>query len=245
MPSNNKEWERIGQTEPFYGVLTDKQFLTASRDEQAEEKFWSSGERHIKSVFEFVSAHLTPEFAPEEALDFGCGIGRLLFPMANRCTRVTGVDVSASMLKHAHEQLAAKDLSNISLVHADDGLFSGPEKFDLIHSYIVFQHIPLSRGYLILDQLLGRLKPGGVGILHYTFNNYKRHKWVRRIHGWPLGKQIGNFLRARPLAEPVMQMNEYDLNRIMSRIQPISAGKVHIEFTDHGVLGVILYFKKA
>jgi hypothetical protein len=52
------------------------------------------------------------------------------------------------------------------------------------------------------------LASGDIGVLHFLFNNYKRSKWLRRFHQLPLSNQIGNYLRAKPLGEPVMQMNE-------------------------------------
>jgi SAM-dependent methyltransferase len=243
--SSDKEWERIGRKEPFYGVWTDESFLTALRDDQAEERFWLSGERHIQSVFHFVWAHLKPNFSPRNALDFGCGVGRITIPMAEKCVEVLGVDVSTSMLDVAQKQLTEKSIGNVSLAHSSDGLFPGPDRFDFIHSYIVFQHIAPSQGYRILDQLLARLASGGIGVVHFSFDNYKRSIWLRRLHQLPVGKQIGNCLRGKRLSEPVMQMNEYDMNHVMSRIKSIADGEVHIEFTDHGVLGAILYFKKA
>ena len=98
MPSSSdKEWERIGRKEPYYGVWTDDSFLTATRDEHAEERFWSSGERHVKSVFKFICTHLEPDFTPQNTLDFGCGVGRVLCPLAEKSTKASGVDVSASM----------------------------------------------------------------------------------------------------------------------------------------------------
>lgn len=244
LSSSDREWERIGRKEPFYGVWTDESLLSGVRDAQAEERFWSSGERHIHSVFQFISTHLEPGFSPQIALDFGCGVGRLLLPMSEKCVEVVGVDVSASMLEVARKQLKEKSIDNASLSQASDGLFAGPERFDLVHSYIVFQHIPPSRGYRILDQLLARLMPGGIGVLHFSFKNYQRGKWLRRLQQLPVFKQVGNLVAGKSLNEPVMQMNEYDMNRIMSRIMPVADGSVHMEFTDHGVLGATFYFKR-
>jgi len=245
LASTDKEWERLGRTEPLYGVWTDEQFLSASRDKEAEERFWASGERRIESVFRTIEKHIQTGFRPEEALDFGCGVGRLLLPMSVRCTRVTGVDVSVSMLKVARDQLSNRSVANVSLVHAGDGSFLGPGYFDFIHSYIVFQHIPLSRGYTILGQLLERLKPGGIAVLHFSYKNHTRNRWLRILHKLPPGKIIGNLLRGKSPHEPVMQMNEYDLSRVLECVQPVSDEGVHIEFTDHGVLGAVLYFRRA
>jgi hypothetical protein len=81
LSSTDKEWERIAQTEPFFGVLTNQQFLTANLNAEAEKRFWASGERHISTVFNNIAKHLQSNFAPQRVLDFGCGIGRLIKPL--------------------------------------------------------------------------------------------------------------------------------------------------------------------
>ena len=42
-----------------------------------------------------------------------------------------------------------------------------------------------------------------------------------------------------------MQMNEYDLNIIMKKLWSHGVRNCHLAFSDHGVLGAIIYFKKA
>jgi hypothetical protein len=81
-------------------------------------------------------------------------------------------------------------------------------------------------------------------VLHFTFNNYKRNRLLHRLHALPIFKQLGNLLTGRPANEPIMQMNEYDMNEVLSRISAVADGDVHVELTDHGVLGAILYFRK-
>lgn len=245
MAQSDKEWERIGRTEPFYGVWTDEQFLNSARDEQAEKRFWQSGDAHVRGVFEVVRTHLEPEFEPEVALDYGCGVGRLLLPLAARCGSVTGVDVSAAMLEIAGNQLTTRSVTNVSLVRGGDGTFPGPDTFNFVHSFIVFQHIPVKRGYAILDQLLDRLATGGIGVLHFSYRNIRRNRWLRSFHRMPLGRELGNILKGRPTRQPQMLMEEYDLNKVMQKIQSASSGLVHVRPTDHGVLGVVFYFKRA
>ena len=43
-----------------------------------------------------------------------------------------------------------------------------PASFDLIHSYLVFQHIAVSRGELILRKLISLIAKGGMGTIHLT-----------------------------------------------------------------------------
>lgn len=42
-----------------------------------------------------------------------------------------------------------------------------------------------------------------------------------------------------------MQMNEYNINRVLEKIQGLGVKHCHLEFSDHDVKGVTIYFKKA
>jgi hypothetical protein len=51
-------------------------------------------------------------------------------------------------------------------------------KYDFIHSYIVFQHIPVERGKRIFEKLLAHLETGGEKWLRKTG---QRYKWEVRV----------------------------------------------------------------
>jgi hypothetical protein len=40
-------------------------------------------------------------------------------------------------------------------------------------------------------------------------------------------------------------MNEYDLNIILEKIWSQGVSNCYMAFTDHGVVGVVIYFRKA
>ncbi len=82
------------------------------------------------------------------ALDFGCGVGRLVIPLSKIAESVTGVDVSESMLNEAISNCDNQNVNNANFIKADDNLSMLSGKYDFIHSYIVFQHIPTKRAAL-------------------------------------------------------------------------------------------------
>jgi tRNA (uracil-5-)-methyltransferase TRM9 len=51
--------------------------------------------------------------------DLGCGNGRHLFPCAEQCSSVFGVDISLKMLSIVQQKLRIKSFRNVSLVHSD------------------------------------------------------------------------------------------------------------------------------
>jgi SAM-dependent methyltransferase len=242
--NSDKEWETYGAENPYFGVLTTARFLTENLTEDARLEFWQSGRNDIDAVFENIRRHIDPHFLPVRALDFGCGVGRLLFAISARCEHATGVDVSPSMLAEARRQAAEQAITNVSFTQSNDCSELSEGTYCLVHSYIVFQHIPENRGYAILERLLRCLRSGGVGALHFTFssNNFWYWKLLRRI---PFNKQLRNLLQGKQLNTPRMQMNEYDLNIIMKTLWSHGVENCYITFSDHGVIGAVIYFKKA
>jgi 2-polyprenyl-3-methyl-5-hydroxy-6-metoxy-1,4-benzoquinol methylase len=112
----------------------------------------------IEEVITDVRKHLDKNFVPRKVLDFGCGVGRLLIPLSKLCEEVVGTDVSDSMLAKADKGLKKRDIHNFQLLKSDDDLLLLNGKLDFIHSYIVFQHIPVKRRAKNLVRLLDCLE---------------------------------------------------------------------------------------
>jgi 2-polyprenyl-3-methyl-5-hydroxy-6-metoxy-1,4-benzoquinol methylase len=244
MSTTDKDWQSWGVTDPYYGVISLPEFRRGVLNEEALDNFFSSGEKDIAHALAMVG-RINPIFCPTNVLDYGCGVGRLVIPLARRFERATGVDISPAMLAEAAKNTS--NLENVSLIHASE-LDSLPTRsFDFIHSLIVFQHIPARQGEEIFKKLLSLLKPGGIGAIHFTIArdlSFARSMlaWLRRIH---LVHQATNILRGRPLSDPPMQMNEYSLSRLFTILAKENCGPVLSEFTLHSdVYGAILFFEK-
>jgi SAM-dependent methyltransferase len=244
----DEAWEAYGKRDPYFGVLADERYRSSRLDDRARAEFFRTGEEHVASVLATVRRRLDAEFRPSRALDFGCGVGRLLVPLAAICEEVVGVDVSESMLAEAHRNCERRAIDNVRLVRSDDGLTAVRGRFDLVHSVIVFQHIPPPRGLEILRALLEVLEDGGVGVLHFTFA--RRAPRLRRTVHWlrkrvPLVHGAVNLVQGRPFSYPMMQMNDYDLARVLEILQRAGVTESFVELTDHGGhLGAMLYFRK-
>ena len=52
-------------------------------------------------------------------IDVGCGTGRLCFQLSDKCTNVTGVDLSSKNIFIANKTLSEKRLTNIDFIHTD------------------------------------------------------------------------------------------------------------------------------
>lgn len=124
-----EDWDlRARENAPFY-------VCTTAADSAAA--FDASGVRDLE-------AHVLDGLDVSPAwrvLEIGCGVGRLLRPLAGRVARVVGVDLSEAMLARARDHCGG--LPNVELLRTDGGLDSFPDAaFDFVFSHIVFQHLP-------------------------------------------------------------------------------------------------------
>lgn len=222
------DWRRIGETEPFWGVLSLPQFRREVLDDDAREAFYASGRNHIAAVAEDFRRFLGVELRATSALDFGCGVGRLCEAMTECADAVTGYDVSPDMLQIAR--------SRGSRVRYLDAL--PDERFDWINAFIVFQHIPPERGLGELKTLLRRLSPGGLVSLHFTV-------W-REAALRPRPPSLG--ARLRGFQPPVgdIQMYDYDLSAVVRELNLAGVQQMAMSATDHvGHRGVMIFARRS
>ena len=241
-------WERFGKENAYYGVLDHEKYRREKLDDKAKLEFFETGYSHVNHVLEVVARHYGGKLDTEKsALDFGCGVGRLVIPLAQRFVHVTGVDVSLSMLKEARTNCVHQGIGNVTFVESDDDLSRVSGQFDFIHSYIVLQHIPVRRGEKIIDHLLERLKPGGVVVLHVPF--MRKASVLRRVvnlarkYFTPLSILV-NFVQGNKWNEPFMQMNSYDVNQILRSFLAHEMRDVFIELIDTGGYKQAFFFAK-
>ena len=213
--SSDLAWERWGELDPYYGVLSFAEYRRDSL-ERNKAAFFASGARDIGQTLGDAERFFGP--TPRgRALDFGCGVGRLVLELASRFDETVGLDVSPSMLAEARRNCA--HLPAVTLHLSDDTLASLEGSFDLIHSYNVLQHIPVGRGLALTDRLLRAGRPGGVAMLHYSLRRTLpplRALAYAVKHHVPLGRQAMNVLQGRPYDLPVMAMSNYPLDAVMA-----------------------------
>jgi trans-aconitate methyltransferase len=168
--------------------------------------------------------------------------------LARRIEEVVGVDVSTSMLAESERNCERDGIVNVTLLKSDDGLTKLSGRFDFIHSFIVFQHIPVHRGELLLQKMLASLADGGVGALHFTYAS-TMPAWKRALRRAravvPYLHNFANVVQGLPFGTPNMQMNEYDTKRLFLLLQQNGCHRIHVRFSNHGgFLGLMLFFKK-
>jgi SAM-dependent methyltransferase len=163
--ARNEVWEKFAEADPYTYILTDLK----SPDPK---KFWESGERTVQA--ELLPLIRERAIRRQIGLELGCGVGRLLFPMARHFEEMVGVDIAEGMVRRAVSFAGDNGIRNVALA-----AISGPEdllhkareyagKVDFLYSLLVFQHIPdfaVIEGYLhAVGELLER---NGIAYLQF------------------------------------------------------------------------------
>ena len=155
-----KTWEALAQENPMWAVMT----AGKSRDFQwNREQFYEAGVIGFTRILEQVKLIVElPEI--KRSLDFGCGVGRLTFPLAGISEFSVGVDVSASMIGLAQDHAKRNSISNCDFIHNTKENLSLFEDsfFDFIVSMMVLQHMEPSYFKAYLSEFLRLLRPGGI-----------------------------------------------------------------------------------
>jgi ubiquinone/menaquinone biosynthesis C-methylase UbiE len=245
----DKDWEKYGKENPYFGVLTDDKYLANNLTDEDKKEFFETGTQYIEEVTAKVQKYIGADYKIRKAIDFGCGVGRLVIPLARISESVTGIDISESMLLEADENCKLNSINNANFIKSDDTLSQLKGTYNFIHSYIVFQHIPVDRGEQLFINLLSHLDDDGVCVAHFTYHDSteKSRQLGQLLRKYiPIVGNIINLVRGRSFSQPAMQMNSYDLNRLLLIVQKTGANDSHIEFANHaGIMGVTIYFKKS
>ncbi len=248
--SERDRWERLAR-DPYYAVLNVEQHRDEHMTADARALFARTGEQDMATTFDEIRRWVAPGFAPCSAVDFGCGVGRLTIPIARVAQHVTGIDISETMLGEARRNCAANGVSNATFVSSEAYFARAPkdrDAVDFVHAYIVFQHMPPRTGLWVADALVQSLTSGGVGALHFTYA--RRASRLRRVVNRlrrvvPGVNAVVNRVQGRPLSEPLIPMNEYDMSVLFALLAERGCTHIHARLTDHGGhLGAMLLFQK-
>jgi ubiquinone/menaquinone biosynthesis C-methylase UbiE len=203
-----RDWDDLAAEDLYWSILSDpdKRF-----EDRAAEAFFASGRTEIDGVLTRAAGLGLPE-AFGNALDFGCGAGRLTRALAVRFDEVVGVDISARMIEEA--QALNRDCANCTfeLNVAPDLRRFGDASFDGVYSSIVLQHLPSNSSIeRYLEELVRVLRPGGLLAFQLPSHIPLRHRFQPKRRLYATLRQLGvprnvlfRRLRLQPIAMTAM-----------------------------------------
>ncbi|WP_439681202.1 class I SAM-dependent methyltransferase [Embleya sp. MST-111070] len=110
----------------------------------------------------------------ERVLDMGCGTGRFTVPMAERGARLSGLDISRSMLDVAERKLSERGLA-ADLREGDMAAIPFPDaSFDTVTSMLALMHIPIADRPAVFAEVRRVLRPGGRMLLGVKNSVFER-----------------------------------------------------------------------
>jgi SAM-dependent methyltransferase len=160
-----RHWDAFAQTDPLWAVLTSPEKRHGAWD---VDEFFASGEEEISRVFarldETCRRHgVSPQLG--DALDFGCGVGRLTQALAGRCERVTGVDIAPHMVELAARYNRHGDRCRFTVLERDDLRMFPDASFDLVYTAHVLQHMEQRYAASYVREFLRVMRPGAVAVV--------------------------------------------------------------------------------
>jgi 2-polyprenyl-3-methyl-5-hydroxy-6-metoxy-1,4-benzoquinol methylase len=242
--SPDPRWEAFAAREPHFAVLTESRFLRANLTPEREREFFASGEAVASWMLAVIDAGLAPQFAPMSTLEYGCGLGRLALPLAQRPGSVTAVDRSPVMLELARREAAGRGLAHIAFETPAE-LFAAPRLFDLVVCYHVLQRLRPVDAMALVRRLIGLVGPGGVAVLQWPYRTsvpgiVAASRWLReRLPG---ANALANTIRGKPAADPFIPTHLYDLSEMLLAFDFPEFRSTHLALQHHEGLDYAIVF---
>lgn len=154
-----QDWNGLGDMDPFFAVLSDPNKRFNRWD---VEEFFLTGFKEIKSIMDYCKVLGYPA-GTANALDFGCGVGRLTRALSEYFDEVIGIDIAESMVAKASNLNEDYTNCKFKVNLKDDLRIFSDNYFDMIYTNIVLQHMPtkkIIKNYL--SEFIRILKKDGI-----------------------------------------------------------------------------------
>jgi len=142
----------------------DPHFYIATKANGSHGCFYDSGKNDVDRILGLIKTN----GVRERMLEVGCGLGRMSREFALHFDVVEAVDISAEMVRKARLGDPPPNL-RFTILSDDERSFPfPPNTFDLVVSYLVFQHVPndaVIRWYL--NEIRRMMKDKSQAVLHF------------------------------------------------------------------------------
>jgi SAM-dependent methyltransferase len=178
------QWNDLASLDPMWAVLTTPE---GQHSKWNREEFFATGRADIRNFLaETEKLGLRSEW--KDALDFGCGLGRVTSALQEYVPHCAGIDISEKMLAQAR---SLHPQCEFVLNKADDLAF--PDcSYDLVFSLIALQHLGSQKIVLsYLREFARVLRPGGLLAFQLPSKIPFRQRLAPRRRMYELLRRIG------------------------------------------------------
>jgi SAM-dependent methyltransferase len=228
LKQTQENWNLLGETDPLYGVLSQKGKRGGKWDEA---EFFATGVAEIAGLFE-QAQRLNLTFPRRRALDFGCAVGRLSQALAGHFDEVTGVDIAPAMLKRAESYNKFGTRCRYLLNENPDLKIFADASFDLIYTNIVLQHMAPEFALSYIGEFVRTLSADG--LLVFQVPPRPQYSPLRRIlkRLLPAGLLFA-YRKLRygnsTVTEAEIEMNGVPPEAVLARVEAAGAVVLHHE----------------
>jgi len=169
---SKKKWNKLAKENSRF-VIASKKGTSIT-----EEEFRVLGTENFNNLVlkdPILLEKLKP-YSQKEVLEIGCGIGRMSEFFASNFKNAFGIDISEEMIEQAKKRLA--HIKNLNLFATDGMSYPFPDdRFDLVFSYLVFQHMP-NKGVVKRNfkEVFRVLKSNGIAKIQIR-GGHQPYKW--------------------------------------------------------------------
>lgn len=237
---HRRDWSDLAELDPMWAIASTPERRFGGWDEPA---FAESGARKAAGLLKRLDQLGVPE-RHGRALDFGCGVGRLSLPLAERFESLVGIDIAAPMIEAARARAAEAGVTNAEFL-VDGETPEEPASFDLVYCALVLQHQPSADAALhLLERLAALVARGGVLVVQVPTRLAPRLRLQPGRRAYGALRALGvppRFLYERLRLQP-MRMVAIPRRRVDACLRAAGLREVRADERErHGVRSVTLY----
>jgi cyclopropane fatty-acyl-phospholipid synthase-like methyltransferase len=189
-------------------------------------------ERDVRDSLRVLRQLAGPAFTLDRVLDLGCGDGESTMGLAQVARVAVGVDESSQLLEIAQ----ARAVPNAEFYPLRAGLDGVVGPFDVVHSFRLFERMPVSSGFPLFEACLERIAVRGGGMLQFAYGSESIAQAAKRSSS----KLLQRLMRTD---ESPMPAHEYDMNRLLATLHERRFDRVAVRFTELDARqGIKLFF---
>jgi ubiquinone/menaquinone biosynthesis C-methylase UbiE len=207
-----ENWDKFGEVDPLWAIVSRPNMKDNKWD---IDEFFASGEREVEILLAELKS-LNLELPDGQALDFGCGIGRVTQPLSQHFELCHGIDIAPSMIEMARKHNKYGDRCQYHLNETDDLRIFADNSINFVLSLITFQNIAprYSKKYII--EFLRILAPQGLIVFQIPSEPKRLRQRIKQKLPQSVLKQ---FYRFKYQEAPVMELHGVHRDEVVKLIK--------------------------